>query len=290
MNMYEKLLSTNIFLDNEYLLKYIDLVENNKTIRSNITQDHHIIPRVYFKLNNLPVDDSDSNLVTLTYFNHVLAHYYLSLCTTGQCRYGNQMAFLGMFGRSYLEVTEEDIFEKFDKYNQICQEARLVNSESHKGKVSWNRGLHYSVGPCPEEKKDKIRGKIKGLYKGHVFIHNEYSEKHVSPELVEQYLNEGWQLGRHPTTLETLSKIDHHNDPRGMQGRKQTEYQKQRASEANSHPRSEEARNKQKETLALNFRNGKYIFMRKPNNNRKVKVAITNKEKYLNLGYTLIDN
>ena len=74
--MYEKLLSTNVFLDNEYLLKYIDLIENNKTIRSNITQDHHIIPKVYFKLNNLPVDDSDANLVTLTYFTLLLIFVY----------------------------------------------------------------------------------------------------------------------------------------------------------------------------------------------------------------------
>lgn len=288
--MYEKLLTTNIFIDNEYFKKYAQLVEDNLTnVSGTITQKHHIIPRVYFKSNNLPVDDSDDNLVTFSYADHVLAHYYLSLCTSGQCRYGNQMAFLGMFGRSYFDVTEEEIIEKFDKFNDIYEEARRCNSESHKGKTSWNKGLHYSVGPCPEEKKSKIRDKLTGLYKGHVYIHNETQEKHVAPDIVDQYLDEGWELGRHPNTLAILSSIDHHNDPRGMQGRKQTDFQKKRASEANSHPRDNKSKQKQKETLALNRLNGKYIFMRTPNN-RKVKVSKDNQEKYLNLGYTLIDN
>ena len=42
--------------------------------------------------------------------------------------------------------------------------------------------------------------------------------------------------------------------------------------------------------IFIHFQNGKYIFMRKPDNNRKVKVSITNKEKYLKLGYVLLDN
>lgn len=41
---------------------------------------HHIIPRCFFKLNKLPVDNSENNLVNLTIDEHIKVHQLISLC------------------------------------------------------------------------------------------------------------------------------------------------------------------------------------------------------------------
>ena len=74
----EKLLSLGIVEDNEYLDKYINIVQKND--KCEYLESHHIIPVCYYKLNNIEVDNSCSNRVNLSVFNHLLAHYYLYYC------------------------------------------------------------------------------------------------------------------------------------------------------------------------------------------------------------------
>ena len=69
----QKLLNTGLFLDNEYLDEYINLVLSNN-ITVGYTEKHHILQRNYFKKSNLPVDNSPDNLITLSYCDHCKAH------------------------------------------------------------------------------------------------------------------------------------------------------------------------------------------------------------------------
>lgn len=71
-----KLLNTGMFIDNEYLELYIDLVLNHScsTRIKGKTHAHHIIPRCYFKHNNIDVDNSRDNIAHLMYSMHILAH------------------------------------------------------------------------------------------------------------------------------------------------------------------------------------------------------------------------
>lgn len=80
----EKLVNIGLVNDNEWLDKYIDiLVKNEKTKKLvNYTQRHHIIPKYYFKYNGLEVDNSINNVVNLSIEEHVLAHYYLCMCSS----------------------------------------------------------------------------------------------------------------------------------------------------------------------------------------------------------------
>ena len=77
----DKLLSYDLFYDNEYLHKYVDLINSNinREKEKYITERHHIIPKVYYKKNKLDVDNSEDNLVNLIYYDHVLAHCLLCL-------------------------------------------------------------------------------------------------------------------------------------------------------------------------------------------------------------------
>jgi hypothetical protein len=93
--MKNLLLSTGYFIDNEYLDLYVDLINSNMdTKSSDATQVHHILPRCYYSIVNEVVDNSKNNLVTLLYKNHLLAHYYLSLCSKSNLRYNLEIALI----------------------------------------------------------------------------------------------------------------------------------------------------------------------------------------------------
>ena len=77
------LLQTGIFINNEYLDKYVNLIinPNNSLNQTVIKEIHHIIPVSYYKHYNLKINNMSSNLQELDIKNHVLAHYYLTLCS-----------------------------------------------------------------------------------------------------------------------------------------------------------------------------------------------------------------
>lgn len=81
-DLRDYLLSFNIFVDNEYFDKYLNLIFVNLNTKREkfLTASHHIIPRAYYKHNNIPVDDTRSNKVNLKHKDHLLAHYYMYKC------------------------------------------------------------------------------------------------------------------------------------------------------------------------------------------------------------------
>ena len=92
-NLKQKLLLTNYFIDNQYLDAYINLVSNNPVKKEAFkTQQHHIIPKTYFKHFKLAVDNSIDNLVELLYTDHVKAHWLLQKCTIGFLKRNNGYA------------------------------------------------------------------------------------------------------------------------------------------------------------------------------------------------------
>lgn len=112
------------FVDNEFLEQYCTLVERHRrtTKQASVTNAHHIIPRSWFDINKKEVDNSLSNLVNLPYREHVLAHYYLCLCTTGKLQYANQLAFFCLLTRKKkMNVVEKQLVHKLPMYNIIYE-------------------------------------------------------------------------------------------------------------------------------------------------------------------------
>ena len=81
MSLKSTLLELGCFESCEYLDMYVELIESNRntTNQRYITQVHHIIPRCYYKINNLKVDNSRTNSVNLAYKDHIKAHILLGL-------------------------------------------------------------------------------------------------------------------------------------------------------------------------------------------------------------------
>lgn len=123
-DVYNNLKGLSGFVDNEYLEKYCRLIEQNTTTyqRSRVTNSHHIIPKAWFKIHSLPVDNSLQNLVNLVYKNHVLAHYYLCLCTTDELQYANELALICLFSRNKLNIVDKQLFYHLPLYNYIYED------------------------------------------------------------------------------------------------------------------------------------------------------------------------
>jgi hypothetical protein len=105
-----------LFIDNKYTRWYFDIIQNaqSRTLDSAIyTEDHHIIPRSFFKDRLEGNPDIPENLVTLTAREHFICHWLLTKMTTGVYRQKMTAACLLMTsrysyksGRSYQRIKE----------------------------------------------------------------------------------------------------------------------------------------------------------------------------------------
>lgn len=175
MELKDKLISLNIVIQNEYLDMYCTLVENNRNTpkQKYRTNRHHIIPRSYFKENNMQVDNSQENIVNLTYADHFLAHYYLSMCCIGRYKFYNELAVEYLQSKynidynNYIELEEYQKFrerlakERGDKLrgkpNPHTDEWNDKISKALMGKPTnrtpWNKGMRGVIHHTPETKK-----------------------------------------------------------------------------------------------------------------------------------------
>ena len=114
-----KLLNINHFIDNEYLDKYCEMVINNLTTKEEQykTNKHHIIPKCYYKLLNLPINNSSENVIHILYKDHILIHYYLCLCTKNKLKRQLVNAFTHLINRKwkYTEFNPETDLEYYQE-------------------------------------------------------------------------------------------------------------------------------------------------------------------------------
>ncbi len=172
MKLKEKLLNLGIVINNNYLDQYCELINLNlDTAKQKCkTNKHHIIPRCYFKENNLPVDDSAENTVHLTYADHFLAHYYLSLCSIGKFKYYNELAI--SYIQSKYNITIEAVLQNPEEYQQLREDLALKKSQIKKGKPfphtpEWQAKLNAAYQArrgIPTGRSPWNKGK-KGLYR-----------------------------------------------------------------------------------------------------------------------------
>ena len=237
------LISTEYFVDNNYLDLYLQLIINNintKRIKYS-TQLHHIIPKSYYQLNNLQVDNTSNNLVNLLFTDHIIAHYYISKC----CKNDIERTKHGL--AVYLMSTyKPDEFNKILNNKQILQECyelsrkrlsqiaknkklseedRLKISNRTKGKnnpmygkkrpdtAEFNRktkiGNKNRLGKFhTEETKQKLSNSIKGKCKGRIWINNGINEKMIPIEHFSEYEINGYTKGRIDSVCNLLKTVN----------------------------------------------------------------------------------
>ena len=192
------LIENNLLVNNEYLFKYQNLILKNKGTRKEafITQVHHIIPKAAFKLLNLEVDDSAANKVNLRYRDHILAHYYLAKCSTGQFKYGNILALNHIFGHKCCDVSEEELLLQLPDLQLLYEEAMKVQAANTK---AIKTGKTFS---------DEHKARISAANRGRIYIHNEIQEKLINPDDFDSYQSLGFIKGRlHRPSAETRARM-----------------------------------------------------------------------------------
>lgn len=186
MKLKEKLLQYNLVNDNEYVDKYVELIEKNIDNKSQkfLTHRHHIIPKYYFKYNNLDCDNTKDNIVNLKYSDHILAHFYLFKCSTElYYKFCNSEAILRLIGT--IPENEIDIIKKSIDLDYVEYQRRLLFSEQLKG--------HFTS----EQVKHKISqsNKLTKAHNKYKYIHKDDIETCVPEYLLNDYLSDGWELG-----------------------------------------------------------------------------------------------
>ncbi len=189
------LLNTNCFEDNEWLDKYCELIEINKDTQAEKgkTNKHHIIPKCYYKNNNLAIDNSQENLVNLFYKDHILVHYYLCLCTKDKLKHQLEYAFKRMipnirlkrYNLNNFEIEKlplfQTIYESWLKYRSDImktnnpskrEEVRKLMSKSRKDYIitHYTKIKEKNKLMMTDEVKDKIR-------KSNLISHNTLESK-----------------------------------------------------------------------------------------------------------------
>lgn len=211
-----KILSTNFFSDNDYLDKYIHLILSNGSQTDRFErQKHHIIPRSYFKIVNLKIDNSDNNTVYLSYSDHILAHYYLYFCTSDvnlKRKLGIAFEMMSNEFISYFDVTN------LDRYDELY--SQNIEARSYVAKTRKRT-------PIAQETKNKISLANSGRYVGDIWVNKDGHNKHIKKSLLSYYLSCGYKVGRDdPEACKKISDSQKKNPNRSMLGRKQTDYQK----------------------------------------------------------------
>ena len=136
----------DVFEYNQHFVAMMNVINVARLNPPESGDKHHIIPKSWFRMNNLPIDNSDENLVLLSKEQHGKVHKLMSLCVKDKQLKRNMVLAAKLMGLSatslkyiHTEETRKKISESL-KGKIFSKEHRRKLSESHKGKVTWNKG------------------------------------------------------------------------------------------------------------------------------------------------------
>lgn len=153
----QKLLRTGFFVDNEFLDEYVKLVASRKDEQTTIgsySEKHHIIPRCIFKHMGKAVDNSELNIVKLSFSDHVNAHYLLAKCCVPKVLHDLSGAVTKMLGNKHLDKNGIENFLNNASLQEHIEEIKALRSELLSKKMIGNhltRGRKHT-----DEEKQRI--------------------------------------------------------------------------------------------------------------------------------------
>ena len=216
MNIKEKLLKLQFVQDNEFLDKYVIIIEENKELPyiPRKTQEHHIIPQCYYRSIGIAVDNSKDNRVNLYYKDHVLAHYYLALASEGIFKYQNFTPIFVIMGHKNFPKSEKDLLTKLPHIQLLYEASRefgynpmndaevkerhdsVMRSPEVRSSISNTMKKKVAEGQLfNEQHRKKLSEAAKGncSIRGRKKIYNDRMQtKFVPEDRVDFYISQGW--------------------------------------------------------------------------------------------------
>lgn len=196
----ELLLSTDLFVDAEWLDKYVDLIEKNRTTSQIVyeTEQHHIIPKFIYHYLGQPVNNLPENLVNLYYADHLLAHFYLAksaACEDVQVKNGLATIFL-YTKYQFDELTETKLIDDYEELQALIKLTRVACGQRHSDR--W--------ASATDEERAAHGNKIRETSKNLKTLHRGDIEVRALPDEIEFYLDCGFTYGRSLSSCESISK------------------------------------------------------------------------------------
>lgn len=223
-----------LFKNNKYSKWYFNIIQNavnaKRSKRDQYYEAHHILPK------SVGGSNKKSNLVLLTPREHFLCHLLLPKIMNNPVHAGKMVyAFFRMkhkhtnsrlfdrfrssyselttgqnnpfYGRTHTTETKKKI-SRLGKYH--TEESRKQMSESKKGKkIGSDNPMFGKV--HPKEWRDAHSKKLSGdnhfnfgkpsFVKGRVWINNSKTSKMVDPNILTEFLDNGWVKGRLPQQI-----------------------------------------------------------------------------------------
>lgn len=186
------LINNGIVVKNDYYDMYVNLVETNmdRSREKYKTQCHHIVPKCYFIDNDIQVDDSDSNKVILLHKDHVLAHYYLALCSVEEkFKTANINAI-----RYALNIPTFKLQPDYEKQKQFIENLEYYDF------LQVQRNEYMSKILQGRERDETYRNNIRKAHIGRTWICKGAELKQVLPSELDFFLSNGWHKGNPRTS------------------------------------------------------------------------------------------
>lgn len=145
-----------VFEYNQHFVAMMNVINAARLNPPNKGHKHHIIPRCWFTLNNLPIDNSDENLVLLTKEQHGKVHKLMSLCAKDEQLKRNMVIAAHLMGLPTTSL----------KYTHT-KEARQKISDASKGRIfSDDTRKKISERQIGKKLSDEHRKKLSESHKG----------------------------------------------------------------------------------------------------------------------------
>lgn len=213
----DKLISINYCKDSIFLDDYVSLILYNVDENNLGSQKHHIIPRHYYVHNNLDVDNSNDNLVILSYKDHIKAHLYLVKCCINMRDIkANSLAALNMLGnntrlsKANIESVD-DVYEFVDSisddYNPLTLKGlenntvSIRNSDRNVNSKWFNDGKkEYFIDLRDGIPNNLLEGRLNASNFAHcnlnkIAVNNGKINKYINTDQLEYYISIGFSKG-----------------------------------------------------------------------------------------------
>ena len=144
-----------VFEYNQHFVAMMNVINSARLNLPKSGHKHHIIPRCWFKMNNLPIDNSEANLVLLSYEDHIKVHKLSMLCAAppelkSKMGFAVKRLLKGNFSGMHHTIETRRKMSEAQKGHAVTDETRRKMSESNKGK-------HHS-----EETRIKLSESLEG--------------------------------------------------------------------------------------------------------------------------------
>ena len=161
-----------VFEYNQHFVAMMNVINAARLNPPENGHKHHIIPRCWYKMNNLPIDNSNDNLVLLSIEDHQKVHRLSVLCVKDE-RMKSKMGFAvhtlhGSFsGMHHTEETKTKMSES-QKGHSVSEETKTKMSKAHKGRtVSEETKRKLSEANKGKSLSEDTKTKMSESHKGH---------------------------------------------------------------------------------------------------------------------------